>query len=1102
MKTLIDLTGLQRTSDPTNLNTPVLTFITQLVLNNKDNQWVVMADPYYQESFESLRKSFIRILPLGQYLPYHYPEPNYDSNISGIEYVTLSSSLIHQAYASVNPDIILLTDLLHSRGDKTDILPVDNIHYPKGMVLFDLKPYLGQGKKRTTGNTDISSHENVDLLHQFDFILTPSESIRQRIIHLARLSPDQVFTIFNPEKMSFNQSTQSEKIFEDKPSDQDEQKPEIDWDTYSVKVTKLLRAIMDKSTQKNIKTINRSRKSKNIEKIAYISPFPPERSGISDYSVELLPYLSKHYRVDLFINSEIKRDGFPLSDKFQVFPDDQLIERKNDYATVVYQFGNSPFHAKMYGCYPHFPGVVVMHDFYISQLINHIQLDRGDRNLIAEIDFSHGIKGLLDYSISFSDFTWDWPINWRLFKYAREIIAHSDYHKELLNKFFQHGWQPNVNIIPQLKAVGHKGEPSESRKIRKELQIPEDSFIFCSFGKLSENKNIELLISSFMKTYKSFENDALLYLAGDSSGGIYDQIINQSDKINCTGYLDPDDYHKYLQIADAAIQLRCQSRGETSRAILDCMALGIPVILNDHGTNQDFKTGVIKVPDLVSEEELADEMMKVQRGDYDLTEISTRAQQIIEQDHHPEVIADQYRQVIDRAIQHDERRVFSPAVSVLADKITHKELILNCAESAAKNLSIRKQTRILVDVSAINNVDYQTGIQRVVKCVLKEWLVNDSPTPFIEPVYISDQRIKRASRLTERILRLEEDALGSEVEIQVQSGDCILFLDTAWGIFSEYEQQIEKLKILGGKVVTVVYDLIPIRYPEFTDKHTPVVFRNWLNTAISTSDKIICISKTVANDLLQYIREQKFKPKPQLDVNYFILGANISDFSSQNSEIRDSVKILDKVAQTPLFLVVGTIEPRKGHARVLDAFDALWDKGEKFRLVFAGKTGWKVKRLVERIQTHSQLNKLFYFIESPTDAELNMMYSRTTALISASAAEGFGLPIIEAALNHVPAIVSDIPIFHEIGGDGVIYFSPDSTTDLIRAVREINSLQNEKKQEMIDKLKILTWKDSAKMLLDFIIGSGKNHSFFNYDRGKENGLENQKNPTRTHKDPL
>ena len=89
------------------------------------------------------------------------------------------------------------------------------------------------------------------------------------------------------------------------------------------------------------------------------------------------------------------------------------------------------------------------------------------------------------------------------------------------------------------------------------------------------------------------------------------------------------------------------------------------------------------------------------------------------------------------------------------------------------------------------------------------------------------------------------------------------------------------------------------------------------------------------------------------------------------------------------------------------------------------------------------------------------------------------MPIIEAALNHIPAIVSNIPIFREIGGDGVIYFSPDSTSDLIKAIKSINLLRDEKKQEMMGKLNLFTWKNSAKMLLDLILGLENNHPFFN-----------------------
>jgi glycosyltransferase involved in cell wall biosynthesis len=116
------------------------------------------------------------------------------------------------------------------------------------------------------------------------------------------------------------------------------------------------------------------------------------------------------------------------------------------------------------------------------------------------------------------------------------------------------------------------------------------------------------------------------------------------------------------------------------------------------------------------------------------------------------------------------------------------------------------------------------------------------------------------------------------------------------------------------------------------------------------------------------------------------------------------------------FLMVGTIEPRKGHNQILETFEILWKDGLDLRLVFVGKQGWMVDQLIKKIQTHSELNKKLYWFQEASDNLLSRMYSTCSCLIAASYAEGFGLPLVEAAQYKLPLLVRDIPVFLEIAG--------------------------------------------------------------------------------------
>jgi hypothetical protein len=171
----------------------------------------------------------------------------------------------------------------------------------------------------------------------------------------------------------------------------------------------------------------------------------------------------------------------------------------------------------------------------------------------------------------------------------------------------------------------------------------------------------------------------------------------------------------------------------------------------------------------------------------------------------------------------------------------------------------------------------------------------------------------------------------------------------------------------------------------------------------------------------------------------------------------------------PTFLMVGTIEPRKRHALVLDAFEKVWAKGHQCRLCIIGKEGWEVAPLMKRIRSHPESDRRFMFIDRATDGELHLAYQSATALIAASIAEGFGLPVVEAALHGVPSLASDISVFREVGGEGAFYFSPDDADDLAAKVIGISQMNACVRKKMTNRIKVMTWKESARHLAEIVL---------------------------------
>jgi len=180
--------------------------------------------------------------------------------------------------------------------------------------------------------------------------------------------------------------------------------------------------------------------------------------------------------------------------------------------------------------------------------------------------------------------------------------------------------------------------------------------------------------------------------------------------------------------------------------------------------------------------------------------------------------------------------------------------------------------------------------------------------------------------------------------------------------------------------------------------------------------------------------------------------------------------VLDEFGRRPTFLAVGTIEPRKGQAQIINAFELLWKQGGEANFVIVGKQGWMVEQLIQQIHGHAELGRRLFWLEGISDDYLGKVYGASTCLIAASEGEGFGLPLIEAAHHRLPIIARDIPVFREVAGDHAFYFKGLEPQALTDAVRQWLELYKQGKAPRSGNMPRLTWKQSAEQLLKIVLG--------------------------------
>lgn len=387
------------------------------------------------------------------------------------------------------------------------------------------------------------------------------------------------------------------------------------------------------------------------------------------------------------------------------------------------------------------------------------------------------------------------------------------------------------------------------------------------------------------------------------------------------------------------------------------------------------------------------------------------------------------------------------------------------ASCFAVNHSSAGKRQMLVDISELVNRDAKSGIQRVVRSILLQLLTRPPEGFDVIPVYsATGDGLRYARAFTARFMG-HEQAVAADSPINFGKGDIYVCLDLTAHLFPALNPTLSQMKSAGVKVHFVVYDLTPLLNAKWHSKGMTIAFTGWMDSLGQYADGLLCISDAVATDVKRWLKLHPPKTPRKIKIGFFHLGADISS-SVPSTGLPDSAgTVLAALKEAPSFLMVGTVEPRKGYGQAIDAFDVLWRKGEAVNLVIVGKAGWNVDALVDRLRTHPQLGKRLHWLEGISDEFLEKVYKQSTALLAASQAEGFGLPLIEAAQKGLPILARDLPVFREVAGKHAVYFKGEGATTLARAIRGWIEDHGRGKVRGSAKMPWLTWAQSTGKLL-------------------------------------
>lgn len=411
----------------------------------------------------------------------------------------------------------------------------------------------------------------------------------------------------------------------------------------------------EKTVQKTLSVIEQlppknGKTGKKITQIAFFTPLPPVKSGISDYSYDILGEISKYFDIDVFIDNGYEV-GCVFPPNVRVYRHYDFMDKAEEYDEIVYQVGGSLFHSYMFDYIKEYKGIVVLHDLNLHgtlDAISGIHIGRrflqyinalGEEMSEAEMN-AYICRRLSNFTGSFVN---ENPFNGFVVNYARSVIVHSNYAKE---KLLHKDATRNVAVIPLY-----------AREINKYSNKKSDVTNFAVFGRLRNTKRIMPILKAFNRLVRETTKVRLL-LVGELQETLmqeYDAYVSKyelQEYVKLVGYVPLKDFEEYIGIADVCLNLRYPYMGETSATLARILGMGKCSIVNDVGSFSDLPDSVcIKIPpvDQMTEKEEVDRIYMAMKKSMDLevrTEIGENAYRYAKDTLDLGIVGNLYRDVI------------------------------------------------------------------------------------------------------------------------------------------------------------------------------------------------------------------------------------------------------------------------------------------------------------------------------------------------------------------------------------------------------------------------------------------------------------------------
>jgi glycosyltransferase involved in cell wall biosynthesis len=257
-----------------------------------------------------------------------------------------------------------------------------------------------------------------------------------------------------------------------------------------------------------------------------------------------------------------------------------------------------------------------------------------------------------------------------------------------------------------------------------------------------------------------------------------------------------------------------------------------------------------------------------------------------------------------------------------------------------------------------------------------------------------------------------------------------------------------------------IHDLTYVRVPNAAVPELVGYLNAVVPRALKRADVVIVNSEATKTDIIDIYGT----PPEKISTIQFGVHPHFTPSKKPLAALRAKYSL----PQQPYILTVGTVQPRKNYARLIEALAVLRAKGIDATLVIAGGKGWMETPIFETV-ARLKLEPYVRFLGYVDDSDLPALYTHAAAFAMPSLYEGFGLPVLEAMACGTPVVTSTVSSLPEAAGDAALLVDPTNIEAIADALRRIISdtrLAQELRAKGLAHVMPFTWGRTAKQLLE------------------------------------